>query len=132
MSHPYASHTKEQLLKRKTECEKIGMPCPDIDAELKKRELEESINLIKTDIKKLTKPHWTLVPIFWIALVSILIALTSLVIGIVSYLRPAQPVVQEQQRNIQHENSKSVSPNSSLELKQKKSISHNKDVQVNP
>jgi uncharacterized membrane protein YvbJ len=41
MSHPYVSLTKEQLLKQKAECEKIGMSCTDIDAELKQREQEE-------------------------------------------------------------------------------------------
>jgi|GEM_PF-6689381 len=55
MSHPYVSLTKEQLLKQKAECEKIGMSCTDIDAELKQREQEELRD--KRDSESLSISH---------------------------------------------------------------------------
>ena len=44
MLHWYSSLSKEELLKQKDICKGIGLPCPDIDAELKQREQEELLD----------------------------------------------------------------------------------------
>lgn len=46
----------------------------DAVAELEQRKLEENQQRMQSDIQKLTQPHWTLVPIFWITLAALIMA----------------------------------------------------------
>jgi hypothetical protein len=63
-------------------------------------EIDGKIEMMQSDIQKLTKPHWTLVPIFGIALVALFVALLQ-------YCRPAKTDVQNAQNiNLRSEVSK--------------------------
>ena len=93
MSRPYADLSQEQLLKLKDENKAVACVVADINNELRQRDLESDIKNMKLDIQKLTKPHWSLVPIF-------LIALAALFVTLLQYFRPIQSGAPNNQHTI--------------------------------
>ena len=118
MSRPYADESTEDLLRIKNDNKRIPSQIALINAELRQRELEENI-------KKLTKPHWSLVPIFWITLASLLIALLA-------YFRPFQPVSPNNQYTFSSSPVTTTMQNSQSTSTQKKPISQHIPVQKKP
>ncbi|MCK9420277.1 MAG: hypothetical protein M0R70_12945 [Nitrospirae bacterium] len=96
MTRRFSNRTKftsEQLQKIREESKSVGSVVAEIDTELQLRETEDNITSMKSDIQKLTKPHWSLVPIFWIALAALFVALLQ-------YFRPMQSAAPNNQYTI--------------------------------
>jgi hypothetical protein len=116
---PYAHIPKEELKKHlENMTGKYGPKEALLAAEIRQKELEE-------DIKSLKKPHWSLVPIFWIALASLLVSLLA-------YFRPPKSDVQDAQHTNLISTVSKTSQNSQAKSNTKKPISQHKPVPQKP
>ncbi len=122
MNRPYAGHTKDELLKQKKEFEHVGFKVAEINAELKQRELEDNI-------QKLTKPHWTLTPTFWLVLVTSVLTLISTVILIFQFW---QSFSQEKKSDLNKLPEQTNSQGQKPTEVQQKQVSQQKPVQKKP
>jgi hypothetical protein len=125
MTRHLINQSIEQLLKQKAENSRLGTSTSEIDAELKQREFEGNIESIQSDIRKLTKPHWSLVPIFWITLASLFIALLA-------YFRPHRLDIPSSQYQTLSSPTIPASPHLPLISSPTKSISLNKSQKEKP
>jgi len=87
--------------------------------------LQHQIQTIQSDLQKLTKPHWTLVPIFWLALAAVIIALFQ-------YFRPLQPSAPDKQHTVLSSPETIKKQNSKPESITQKPILQNKPDQAKP
>ena len=91
-NNEYDKMTLDALQSRLSSLPMSSLNSPEYNAllsaiKIKSKEKEEESKLqftnlqkIQADIQKLTKPHWTLVPTFWLVLITAIIAFASYVL----------------------------------------------------
>ncbi len=82
---PYLDFSIEQLLKLKEENKSYGAIVADINAEIRQKETEANIKTMQENIAKLTVPHWSFTPTFWLVLVTTILTLISTAILIFQF-----------------------------------------------
>ena len=73
-NRPYAHMTDEELIRTRDNPDNRGCQPQTLSIiEIEFRASQKTMQSIQADIQKLTKPHWTLTPTFWLVILTALV-----------------------------------------------------------